>query len=522
MAKTFLESINTKDPNFLREYEGKYIQAPEGFYEVKNGKVSLVDYDTLNNQWLQSRGLKKGDYGSGGFGQQFSQNSVGFDPVNGLQPWGKGEYKTSEAFRYFNNGAIPQEQISSNFGMGSGFNFRPRGANEDMASYLRERQAAEIASRGTSGIDIRTPQQTGRQIYRIGQDIYNASNNQKIGSTEWKRDWSGKPDVTEVKTATLYGPDGQKQVVGIGSQYASSLQSQGWGLTVGSYNPQGGLTGGSTGGSAGGSTSGSTDGSTGGSTGENSEAGTQPMTGLSDADRSRIKNLLDTQYPNLTATERQFLEATFLNSDNYTSGKTIPTNAQISQWISDAATNAATDINPYYQRISKEELDSYKQSMADIRAKSQTFQANEENTYAQKLADTKQKLRARGLTFSGSAIRNIGQEAAGGAPSNYEGTLQASRRLDYEGNLQDLSQKARQISTEAERRLGSDVIGGALNEVGSLSAPSDLSGRLSTNLYTPIGTYRGTGSMAPTIEQDRAKAIEESKQQRLNQYRLTL
>ena len=35
--------------------------------------------------------------------------------------------------------------------------------------------------------------------------------------------------------ATLYGPNGQKQVVTVGSQQASSLQSQGWGLTPGSY-----------------------------------------------------------------------------------------------------------------------------------------------------------------------------------------------------------------------------------------------------------------------------------------------
>ena len=55
---------------------------------------------------------------------------------------------------------------------------------------------------------------------------------------------SGKyvpPVVTPVKTAsttqkaTLYGPNGQKQVVDVGSTQASQLQSQGWGLTVGSY-----------------------------------------------------------------------------------------------------------------------------------------------------------------------------------------------------------------------------------------------------------------------------------------------
>lgn len=35
--------------------------------------------------------------------------------------------------------------------------------------------------------------------------------------------------------ATLYGPNGQKEAVDVGSQRASTLQSQGWGLTPGSY-----------------------------------------------------------------------------------------------------------------------------------------------------------------------------------------------------------------------------------------------------------------------------------------------
>jgi hypothetical protein len=41
--------------------------------------------------------------------------------------------------------------------------------------------------------------------------------------------------VASAKQATLYGPNGQKQVVDVGSTQASQLQSQGWGLTVGSY-----------------------------------------------------------------------------------------------------------------------------------------------------------------------------------------------------------------------------------------------------------------------------------------------
>ena len=39
------------------------------------------------------------------------------------------------------------------------------------------------------------------------------------------------------RQATLYGPNGQKEVVDVGSVRASQLQSQGWGLTPGSYRP---------------------------------------------------------------------------------------------------------------------------------------------------------------------------------------------------------------------------------------------------------------------------------------------
>lgn len=43
------------------------------------------------------------------------------------------------------------------------------------------------------------------------------------------------PAPTLQQQATLYGPSGQKQVVGVGTSQASQLQSQGYGLTPGSY-----------------------------------------------------------------------------------------------------------------------------------------------------------------------------------------------------------------------------------------------------------------------------------------------
>mgnify|MGYP001001553301 CR=1 FL=1 len=45
-----------------------------------------------------------------------------------------------------------------------------------------------------------------RQIYRIGADIYNASNNQRIGSTDWAQNWSGKSDVQDLGQRTISQP----------------------------------------------------------------------------------------------------------------------------------------------------------------------------------------------------------------------------------------------------------------------------------------------------------------------------
>lgn len=41
-----------------------------------------------------------------------------------------------------------------------------------------------------------------RQIYRIGQDIYNAATNARIGATDWSQNWSGQSDVQDLGQRT--------------------------------------------------------------------------------------------------------------------------------------------------------------------------------------------------------------------------------------------------------------------------------------------------------------------------------
>jgi hypothetical protein len=250
-----------------------------------------------------------------------------------------------------------------------------------------------------------------------------------------------------------------------------------------------------------------------------STSATPPATTAPKETLDAIGTMLKEKYPGLTDTEFNFLTDTFAKKDTFI-GKTAPTDAEIAQMVSDEATNAASDLNPYYQRISGEELADFKKQMSDIRAKSETFKANEENTYQKTLANTKQTLRAKGLTFSGTSLKNIGSESALRNPTGIEGSLQTGRRLDYEDALQGYQQDASKLATEAERRLGTAPVAGALSEVGGLAVPTDLS-RLAAPIATTSGGYGGTGSMASTIDQERAKAIEESTQQRMTQRRLS-
>jgi hypothetical protein len=261
----------------------------------------------------------------------------------------------------------------------------------------------------------------------------------------------------------------------------------------------------------------------------------EPVSTVDQAGLDRLNKYIDGL--SLTQTEKDFLKATFVNKDTYTSGKTVPTNEQIAQWISDAATNAQTDINPYYQKITAQELEDYKNQMADIRNASQRYAQAEASAYKQKLAETKQSLRARGLTFSGVSRATLGKEGVLDA-AGIEGSVPQARRYGWEDKLAGWQEQARDIGTAAERKLGSTTLS---NEEG-LYSPYDLAnnnldyqaGRTQA-IYTPHRAVDGTGYYAgygekPTTagaytsenELQRLKDIETSKQQRLTQYRLTL
>lgn len=98
-------------------------------------------------------------------------------------------------------------------------------------------------------------------------------------------------------------------------------------------------------------------------------------------------------------------------SQDFTSGNKIPSVQELQTIIDTAAQNAETDLAPYYEKTSARELEDMKNKMADIRTSVANYTATETAGYKKTLAETKANLRARGLTFSGTAAAKLGAEA---------------------------------------------------------------------------------------------------------------
>jgi len=100
--------------------------------------------------------------------------------------------------------------------------------------------AAETSTTGTTGT-TNIPFKGG--LSQEQKDSITNLLNKPVGT--WnatdKANWNhATNNATLPKEATLYGADGTKEVVNVGSTRASQLQSQGWGLTAGSYKAPGG------------------------------------------------------------------------------------------------------------------------------------------------------------------------------------------------------------------------------------------------------------------------------------------
>jgi len=245
----------------------------------------------------------------------------------------------------------------------------------------------------------------------------------------------------------------------------------------------------------------------------------------SSTDNSQLEQI--TNYINgltLSEAEKNLLKYIWTNADNYTSGQTIPSAADLDKIIQNAATSAQTDLDPYYQKIEKRELEDLKNKISDIRKSAARYQQQEESSYAAKLASAKQSLRSRGLTFSGNARASLGGEAAIDA-QGIEGAIPQERRYNWENKIADWRQSTRDLGTAAERMLGSETLSQNRTDLGLEAA--------FPNPYANSQTYNSSNMQAahlPAQQGDsryvensdlaleRKAAIEKSKWERIKAY----
>ena len=170
---------------------------------------------------------------------------------------------------------------------------------------------------------------------------------------------------------------------------------------------------------------------------------------------------------------QQAILRTIAQGDQYTSGNTIPDDAKTAQILADAAKQAEIDIDPYYQKIKSQDLENIKTQMGDIRSAAARYTQEEQLSYKQKLRSAKESLAAQGMSFSGTARTQLGdQSIIGGA--GVEGEMPQARRYAAENSLNKIAAASRDVGRAAEQKYGSSELGKIQGEFGTFAAPYDL------------------------------------------------
>jgi len=169
--------------------------------------------------------------------------------------------------------------------------------------------------------------------------------------------------------------------------------------------------------------------------------------------------------------------------------------------IKDAATNAETDLAPYYEKITGRTTEDLEKNMEDIRTGASQYLARESVDYNKKVQQTRDSLRQRGLTFSGIGRKQLGLE--GFIESNgVEGEIPTERKLDVATGLTPYEQQARDTALEGERTLGTTAFN-ALNLDPRIKTP--YNGNRSLISTPATGIINETGDIP--LEKLREKAI---------------
>lgn len=238
MATDYFSKIN-QTPEFLKEYEGKYIYdtGTGKRYKVANGQVSEFDAEAANQQWLKDNNLRWGQYNSGQFMQSVFANEYQIGE-SGLD-WDRKLGDTSKlGYRYINQ-ATPeyQQAANNNFGLGATRTPEEIANNAAVLAQVRGEQAGTLTAPNATNV-VANPTvsmaMTGTSSTPPAGavQVMNPAELSKLTESQiWRDPNSNK--IYKLQQATLYSPTGQKQVVTVGSSQASNLLKAGWTL-----NPQ--------------------------------------------------------------------------------------------------------------------------------------------------------------------------------------------------------------------------------------------------------------------------------------------
>jgi hypothetical protein len=293
--------------------------------------------------------------------------------------------------------------------------------------------------------------------------------------------------VASAKQATLYGPNGQKQVVDVGSTQASQLQSQGWGLTVGSYKTP--ITG----------TTKTV------ATPTTPTAPTTPATPDTPSGATSSQSMIDymisidpylQDYFSDPANKAKFdtldpaLQSTFLQlidvkQKNIAAGKIVNPDVTLEpDKMAEFLQTAKDQLDPYYQEQLKNAEGNLTTSIQRLQDDYNTSIGRSQDTFKQNLGTQAESEAQAGLTYGS------------------ERGVRLSRTVQNENNaLTDAAtQNQRSLqdtATDAERSIGSTNLAGLGINYNTPTYTADANGYTSTgarSLFTPAGNL--TGSMA--------------------------
>ena len=280
-----------------------------------------------------------------------------------------------------------------------------------------------------------------------------------------------------VQKATLYGPNGQKQVVDVGSTQASQLQSQGWGLTVGSYKapispvPSDNPTG--------------SDNPASGAT--NSQSMIDYMISIDPYLQDYFsdpanKAKFDTLDPALQST---FLQLIDVKQKNIAAGKIVNPDVTLEpDKMAEFLQTAKDQLDPYYQEQLKNVEGDLTTSIQRLQDDYNTSIGRSQDTFKQNLGTQAESEAQAGLTYGSERGVRLGRTIEN------ENNALADTAKSTQRSIQD-------IATADESSIGSSNLAGLGINYNTPTYTADANGYTSTgtrSLFTPAGNL--TGSMA--------------------------